>query len=214
MFFGVGISVGSMRVAATLGLEDTSEYIDSLPTGYISVDGVISNGGANRNRVFAYGPVLAGKRYWELNRGATSPGNAADSFAGLVGADVAAAKFDLDTAGTGLHDADAFAWSATGFFYTDDVLSTGFTAWDGLADNETLMLAYDADTGEFWEGVNGVWGSDPASTSGRKDFSAWADLVGGLCVAVTCRQTGVSFEIKSKASELEYAVPSGFSPLR
>jgi hypothetical protein len=186
------------------------EYLTALPDTYTSVSNVILNSGSNRTRVFAYGPVLTGKRYWEFTRIA---GNASDSFVGVVGASVAAAKFNLNTAGTGLHDADAFGWTSTGFFYTDDVLSTGFSSWNGLATSEVVMLAYDADTGEFWEGVNGVWGSDPTSTSGRKDFSAWADLVGGVCVAVTCRQPSVSFELKTTVGSLSYTLPTGFSTL-
>lgn len=197
----------------TLPVVVAGEYITTLATGYASVGNIIENVSATSSpSLFGYGPKLSGKVYWELDRGATSPGNATDSYPGVYSVDEAADNYDVSTTGTGTVHPSGLGRRTIGFVYNNGSLSTGHDTWNGLADNEVLMFAYDEVAEKLWIGTNGVWQDDPSAGTGGFDVS-WSTAIGGLCVAINCRQVGVSFELKTKSVDLDYTIPTGFSAL-
>jgi hypothetical protein len=193
--------------------DSASGYITTLPTGYTSVNNVVTNvSGPETAFVFGYGPALTDKTYWELNRNNPVSGNATDSYPGLYAVDAAAANYDVNLTATGTTHPNGFSWRTIGFVYNNGVLSTGHATWDGLAADEVLMFAYDATAEIVWIGSNGVWQGDPSTGTGGFDVS-WATALGGLCVAIQCNQTGVAFEIKVTTGTLDYTIPTGFAAL-
>jgi hypothetical protein len=187
------------------GVAPASEYITTLPPGYTSVGNVVTNAGTDRFAVFGYGPVMSGKKYWEEVR---VGGNISNSYNGLIDAVDAAAAYDNATSGTGVHNL-GIAWQSSGAIRVEGSIFSGFSTY-GATGSDVLMFAYDNTTGNFWEGVNGVWGGGgPASVSGGRVSASFTSAR----VAVQCRQVNAAWQLNVAAGDLTYSPPAGFSPL-
>jgi hypothetical protein len=182
-----------------------SEYISTLPVGYTSSGNVVTNNGTDRYAVFGYGPEMSGKVYWEQVRVA---GNVTNSYTGLIDTADAATAYSSAARGSGVHNL-GIAWSPNGTLRERGFSYTGFSTF-GYLGSDVLMFAYDNATGNFWEGVNGVWGGGgPASVPGGRLTASFTTAR----VSPQCRQVGVAWQLNVAAADLTYSPPAGFSPL-
>lgn len=88
---------------------------------------------------------------------------------------------------------------------------TGSVATFGApSESHIIMIAYDADTGDIWFGVNGVWsqGDPAAGTSPNRTVPLTNPYFGG-----SPRFLNSSVTVYAKAADLTYSPPTGFSPV-
>ena len=130
--------------------------------------------------------VLSQKEYWEAE--VRSAGDEAS-----VGVTKATNRANYNEATTGI-GAAGVEWFSDGSLLADGVALTDtitFTTGD------RLMLAYDADTGDFWCGKNGVWAADPASEA------ALASTATGDSHAAMSAGAGVHFQLYGEQAHVQ-----------
>lgn len=163
--------------------------------------------GTQRARVIA--PALtAGRWYWEFASGNLGmlDGGIADT--GTFGIVRPGQSLLGEIGGTG----GGWGWRASGFR-----LNGGEPVTYGVHCREVsavVMVAFDADAGKLWFGLNGQWfdGGDPA-TGTRPAFGS---VPAGVMPAMSSRHGGcgtAGLESRILERSLRHAVPKGFRPL-
>lgn len=145
-------------------------------------------------------PMTTGKWYWECV--ATTSGNPGDPNIGIVHKDV------YMSSGWYL-DADAYCYSTR----YDSIVNNSWTGTPRgtYTAGDTLQIAFDADDGKLWFGINGTWinGGDPAAGTSA-DFT-------GITAGTYFPYVGIGY---SRTGTLEFGqngfsetAPTGFSAL-
>ena len=167
---------------------------------------------------FSYGTigVQAGKWYWEVK--VTFGSNV---YTG-IGFDSAATNTDIN----------GYLLRQTGQIYNTSGSASSYAS--ALSSGDTVMVAFDADNGTLWFGVNGTWSNSATQTeiengtttnsafSGIDMSSIWLPLSKGGTSSNSNTQSNFGNEIYSISSgnadanghgNFEYAVPSGYFAL-
>lgn len=191
-----------------------------VPTQYgLSGKTVTNNDALAQIRLYASGAKpIKGKRYFEANL--TFGGGSGSGDIGIVddvgrqgGLLTATGNISDSTGATGsTGTTSGIVVSLSGTGYTISATGLGSGGIVGLATpNEAniLMVAYDADTGEFWFGVNGTWNGDPsAGTSPTRTL-----VIPTPYVAINAENPGATGTLYTASGELTYTPPTGFTPL-
>lgn len=185
---------------------------DLIPGTYSLSGKVLTNdASANNSNLFAAGAKqIRGKRYWELAYGAgalsSEFGIINDSF--REGA-TNSSSFSLPGAtndGVGVI-VNSGQWTVTSSPGGTGSLSGVSVYSAGIV----VMIAYDADTGDVWFGVDGVWSAsgDPAAGTGaNRNYP-----IPFPYFALNCYNIGVSAEVFTTAAEMNFTIPTGFTAL-
>lgn len=145
--------------------------------------------------------VITGKRYMEFRVNSVSTAENTRSRIGV---------YNGTTITSTLGEAASPSWCimASGSKRAAGTTTAGTTtAW---ANNDTIMVAVDAATGNVWFGRNGTWNGNPATGASP----AFTGLSGSLRFAVSlCNGTTVRNVVTahSPSSQNKYAPPSGFT---
>lgn len=149
-------------------------------------------GSANNSLVRATTRVI-GKKYAELNMSIQSGNNTT----------IGLSKSSVSVSGTNLgFVADAIAYYASNQIYTN---SSNMGSFDAYNQGDTVMMAFDNNTGNLWYGRNGVWlfGNPSAGTGGINIGTG--DWYFTFNPSPSC--TGVA---KFGATPFSYTPPAGF----
>jgi hypothetical protein len=145
----------------------------------------------------------SGKWYWEVN--CTTAVAAADVYIGVANA--LASK-------TGALGADNYGWainhpSGTTLDWDHAGASTSFTDTGTIVTGTYIMVAYDADTGKLWFGVDGSWldSGDPAAGTGEV---VTTDMLVGPAASGS---TDEGLTLRTETGDFEGTAPTGFNAL-
>lgn len=171
------------RVGAFITLSDANKVASST-----------TSGGSWRS-VYGLKGIGSGKAVFAVRIDALSPTRS------FVGVGDAAASVDLYIG------ADAHGW---GYLSSGGSRHSGAGGAGSLAAytvGDVVMVAVDATAGKIWFGKNGTWVGDPAAGTG----AVFSSLAGTLYPGVSRETNGLSVTLLVTASEIGYALPTGFS---
>lgn len=202
VFGGVPVGVGSENVQLAVIVEgpffatDGSEgpWLDDtyVPTGWtISNDRARNYSGSSGAGMFVVNDAtLLLQEYWEIEVKGPSTGMSVG-----VTKETNLSNYDEATTGIG---AAGIEWFADGSLTVDGVAQTAISTF---SDGDTLMLAYDADTGDLWLGKNGTWIDDPTTDPATASTSA-----GDSRAAITLGASGSEVQLLGAANHQTYYV--------
>jgi hypothetical protein len=201
---GSGTTVGDLP-ATTYTISETNigaDYVSAF--GLALVNPELSNDDYTAYAVANQALPASGKWYWEVLILVGGGG-----YIGLV------SDSQLTEAGFGPDDADpifygSIGWRGDGTIWSsadDSAATQQASALLTYEDKSKLMFAFDADTGDLWIGVDGVWEDDPETESATisvSDAETWH-------VGLQCRDGTDALWFFPRP--IFYNAPSGFSEL-
>jgi hypothetical protein len=129
-----------------------------------------------------------------------------DSSSSRGGVGIALETFDPTSNAVG-DTADSWGWSE-GFYRHEN----SYVQFIGSLGAHTANIAVDTINGYFYFGKNGSWyGGNPIS--GPAAWNQDIDLIGSIYRIIVSAKLTDQFTIKMKASDMLYAIPSGYSTL-
>lgn len=146
----------------------------------------------------------SGKWYFEMKLVA---GTGVNSIHGLVGPKSYVTNTFVGAFEDGWGLQPNFSGTTARWFNSAGALT--LTGFGTLSVNGIIMVAYDADNGDLWWGLNGTWynSGDPANGTNP----TVTGLPSGLSPAASSFSTTTSVRFLTTSSELGYTVPTGFS---
>jgi hypothetical protein len=185
----------------------------TLSNGNLDATGVITGASHNAGATLGFS---SGKWYWEILAGRGAGSNNGGWEWGI-------AKSPFDPIASTRLTVSAYGWGVNGndgtLYSNNSSLVSGYisgTAGSVISNGDTVMVAYDADTGKLWLGKNGTWGNnggtgDPAAGTN----AAVSSLTGTFFPVVTIgSDSGTpSAIINAGARPFAYTAPSGFKAL-
>ena len=100
--------------------------------------------------------------------------------------------------------------NVAGFDNANLYYNGSYTTYSQPSNTQRWMFAFDADTGEFWSGVNGTWhnSGDPAAGTGEvatvSTSATWFLFIGG--------KSNAAQQLILGSGNMAHTVPSGFTP--
>jgi len=152
-----------------------------------------------------------GKYYWECNALVAAAADrvvagVVNQFAGLSD------KVGNDNSGWGLYNS-----GTTVLAVRHDSADANFTDIGTFQTGDYAMVAFDADTGNLWFGLNGTFldSGDPGLGLLPHVTLSAADIFGGELIPAGSTETiGTILEFRAGAEDFEGTIPNGFRPLR
>ena len=184
----------------------TNNFCTLNPLSYRSGQTVPTYSNGNLKAVFAasvntftYGTlgVQAGKWYWEVKIGFGS-----NVYTG-IGFDSAATNTDIN----------GYLLRQTGQIYNTSGSASSYAS--ALSTGDTVMLAFDADNGTLWFGVNGTWSNSATQTeieNGTTSNSAFSSIdMSSIWLPLSKGGTSSNSEVQANFGNPFYSISSGNS---
>jgi hypothetical protein len=185
----------------------------TLANGNLDATGAVTGSGYNAAGTFG---LSSGKWYWEIIAGRGSGANNGGWEWGI-------AKPPFEPSNTTRLTVSASGWGVNGndgaLYSNNSSLVSGYisgTAGSVIANGDTVMVAYDADSGKLWLGKNGTWGNNGGTGDPAAGTNAGvSSLTGTFFPVVTIgSDSGTpSAILNAGARSFAYTAPSGFKAL-
>jgi hypothetical protein len=204
-----GITTGSTVTDTPTPYADGGNYavLNPLSATNISASDAnlkITGGGTYERAPAATIGMTAGKYYWEITQLVTDGSS--------QGIGIATTGYNpLNSLGS-----DAFGWqfvTRSNASFNGKILhnnSYGATDYGDVTTNDVVMMAFDADTKEWWVGKNGAWfnSGDPAAGTGEV-----LTLTGSTFFPAVSLYSTASFAANFGQRPFAYTPPTGFKSL-
>ena len=145
----------------------------------------------------------SGKHYWEFTWNGSVTGTSGYQM-GL--------KTNESTLSAAAQQTGSYAFQYTSIYQTAGSNNTVTISPGSTTSGDTVMFAYDADTGKMWIGVNGSWnGSGNPATGANPDWTSLPTT--GLSPFAGCYGTQNTITLNAGQRSFSYTPPTGFKSL-